>query len=46
MNGNSSTASNAPYIEQAPVLKCKKLTEHATIPTRGSAEAAGYDLYR
>eukprot|EP00486_Rosalina_sp_Unknown_P011067 CAMPEP_0201591854 /NCGR_PEP_ID=MMETSP0190_2-20130828/189900_1 /ASSEMBLY_ACC=CAM_ASM_000263 /TAXON_ID=37353 /ORGANISM="Rosalina sp." /LENGTH=401 /DNA_ID=CAMNT_0048050345 /DNA_START=81 /DNA_END=1286 /DNA_ORIENTATION=+ len=27
-----------------PVLKVKKLTEHATIPTKGSALAAGYDL--
>ncbi|XP_063044450.1 deoxyuridine 5'-triphosphate nucleotidohydrolase, mitochondrial [Engraulis encrasicolus] len=28
-----------------PVLKFAKLTEHATVPTRGSAKAAGYDLY-
>lgn len=26
-------------------LRVKKLTEHATLPTRGSAQAAGYDLY-
>ena len=25
-------------------LLCKKLTEHATLPVRGSAQAAGYDL--
>ncbi|XP_062404844.1 deoxyuridine 5'-triphosphate nucleotidohydrolase, mitochondrial isoform X2 [Sardina pilchardus] len=28
-----------------PVLKFAKLTENATVPTRGSAKAAGYDLY-
>uniref|UniRef100_A0A3B4FR10 Deoxyuridine 5'-triphosphate nucleotidohydrolase n=1 Tax=Pundamilia nyererei TaxID=303518 RepID=A0A3B4FR10_9CICH len=28
-----------------PVLKFAKLSEHATTPTRGSAKAAGYDLY-
>lgn len=28
------------------VLKFAKLSEHATAPTRGSAKAAGYDLYR
>ncbi|MDD6069440.1 MAG: dUTP diphosphatase, partial [Clostridiales bacterium] len=27
------------------VAKIKKLKENAIIPTRGSAEAAGYDLY-
>ncbi|XP_053479822.1 deoxyuridine 5'-triphosphate nucleotidohydrolase, mitochondrial isoform X1 [Ictalurus furcatus] len=27
------------------VLKFAKLSEHATAPTRGSAKAAGYDLY-
>ena len=26
-------------------LQIAKLTENATIPTRGSARAAGYDLY-
>ncbi len=29
-----------------PPLLVKKLSEHATIPTRGSAKAAGYDLSR
>ncbi|XP_033844564.1 deoxyuridine 5'-triphosphate nucleotidohydrolase, mitochondrial [Periophthalmus magnuspinnatus] len=28
-----------------PVLRFAKLSEHATPPTRGSARAAGYDLY-
>uniref|UniRef100_A0A8C9TRY2 Deoxyuridine 5'-triphosphate nucleotidohydrolase n=1 Tax=Scleropages formosus TaxID=113540 RepID=A0A8C9TRY2_SCLFO len=28
-----------------PVLKFAKLSENATVPTRGSARAAGYDLY-
>lgn len=32
--------------EERPVLKFAKLSEHATTPTRGSARAAGYDLYR
>lgn len=32
--------------EQRPVLRFAKLSEHATTPTRGSAKAAGYDLYR
>ncbi|XP_068169644.1 deoxyuridine 5'-triphosphate nucleotidohydrolase, mitochondrial isoform X2 [Antennarius striatus] len=31
--------------EKRPVLKFAKLSEHATTPTRGSAKAAGYDLY-
>jgi dUTP pyrophosphatase len=33
---------------QAPVTKLliKRLSEKAKIPTRGSALAAGYDLYR
>ena len=46
MNGDGSPPSKVPCVELAPVLKCKKLTELATIPTRGSSEAAGYDLYR
>ncbi|XP_044139202.1 deoxyuridine 5'-triphosphate nucleotidohydrolase, mitochondrial [Bufo gargarizans] len=28
-----------------PVLRFAKLSEHASTPTRGSARAAGYDLY-
>ncbi|KAF7212415.1 deoxyuridine 5'-triphosphate nucleotidohydrolase, mitochondrial isoform X1 [Nothobranchius furzeri] len=31
--------------EQRHVLRFAKLSEHATTPTRGSAKAAGYDLY-
>uniref|UniRef100_A0AAY4CIQ4 Deoxyuridine 5'-triphosphate nucleotidohydrolase n=1 Tax=Denticeps clupeoides TaxID=299321 RepID=A0AAY4CIQ4_9TELE len=31
--------------ESKPVLKFAKLSENATVPTRGSAKAAGYDLY-
>uniref|UniRef100_A0A3Q4I173 Deoxyuridine 5'-triphosphate nucleotidohydrolase n=1 Tax=Neolamprologus brichardi TaxID=32507 RepID=A0A3Q4I173_NEOBR len=31
--------------QERPVLKFAKLSEHATTPTRGSAKAAGYDLY-
>lgn len=27
-------------------LRVKKLSDNATVPTRGSAHAAGYDLYR
>lgn len=27
-------------------LLVQKLSEKATVPTRGSAQAAGYDLYR
>lgn len=30
---------------EAPLLKCKKLSDQAVIPTRGSDGAAGYDLY-
>jgi len=29
----------------APVLKVKKLSEHGRLPVRGSAKAAGYDLF-
>lgn len=28
------------------VLKFAKLTENATVPTKGSTKSAGYDLYR
>ncbi|KAL4660722.1 deoxyuridine 5'-triphosphate nucleotidohydrolase, mitochondrial isoform X1 [Arapaima gigas] len=31
--------------ELRPVLKFAKLSENATVPTRGSTKAAGYDLY-
>ena len=33
-------------LPAAPIkLQIAKLSENATIPTRGSARAAGYDLY-
>ena len=33
-------------LYDAPIkLQIAKLSENATIPTRGSARAAGYDLY-
>lgn len=35
-----------PAAEERAVLKFAKLSEHAAAPTRGSAKAAGYDLYR
>ncbi|KAM9860964.1 deoxyuridine 5'-triphosphate nucleotidohydrolase, mitochondrial [Aulostomus maculatus] len=31
--------------DEKPILRFAKLSEHATTPTRGSAQAAGYDLY-
>ncbi|KAI1078322.1 dUTPase-like protein [Whalleya microplaca] len=34
-----------PKIEQSPPLLIKKLSEKARLPTRGSAFAAGYDVY-
>ncbi|KAH8675801.1 dUTPase-like protein [Xylariales sp. PMI_506] len=49
MSSNSnSTATAAPAaapLDQAPPLLIKKLSEKARTPTRGSAFAAGYDLY-
>lgn len=33
-------------IETEPILKVKKLSDRATLPVRGSAGAAGYDLAR
>eukprot|EP00090_Calanus_glacialis_P007743 TRINITY_DN1619_c0_g1_i1.p1 TRINITY_DN1619_c0_g1~~TRINITY_DN1619_c0_g1_i1.p1 ORF type:complete len:173 (-),score=60.10 TRINITY_DN1619_c0_g1_i1:136-609(-) len=32
-------------MKSMDLLQVAKLSEHATIPTRGSASAAGYDLY-
>lgn len=32
--------------DEKHVLRFSKISEHATTPTRGSAKAAGYDLYR
>ena len=33
-------------VASEPQLLVKRLSENATLPTRGSALAAGYDLYR
>lgn len=40
------TRTEAATAEERPVLRFAKLSDHATTPTRGSAKAAGYDLYR
>lgn len=32
-------------VEDQPVLRFRKVSEHAYTPTRGSEFAAGYDLY-
>lgn len=37
---------NAKRMRIEDTLRVKKLSEHATIPSRGSAGAAGYDLSR
>ncbi|KXJ95963.1 deoxyuridine 5'-triphosphate nucleotidohydrolase [Microdochium bolleyi] len=42
---NSSNGTAVPALEQAPPLLIKKLSETAKLPTRGSAFAAGYDIY-
>lgn len=42
-NANSSVP--VPTLEQSPPLLIKKLSSTAKLPTRGSAFAAGYDLY-
>jgi dUTP pyrophosphatase len=41
----SGVAKVVPSIDQAPPLLIKKISEKARLPTRGSAFAAGYDLY-
>ncbi len=33
------------FLRKRPVLKCKRLTEHAILPKRASARAIGADLY-
>ena len=40
-----STITSPKKQKQSDVLQVAKLSENATIPTRGSATAAGYDLY-
>ncbi|EON96937.1 putative deoxyuridine 5 -triphosphate nucleotidohydrolase protein [Phaeoacremonium minimum UCRPA7] len=41
-NGNGVAV---PLLEQSPPLLIKKLSDKARAPTRGSAFAAGYDIY-
>ncbi|RYP76137.1 hypothetical protein DL771_001961 [Monosporascus sp. 5C6A] len=43
-NGTTATVP-VPKLDQSPPLLVKKLSEKARLPTRGSAFAAGYDLY-
>lgn len=43
--GPTTTAETAVTLEQCPPLLIKKLSDKARLPTRGSAFAAGYDLY-
>ncbi|KAI2635940.1 deoxyuridine 5'-triphosphate nucleotidohydrolase [Xylaria nigripes] len=47
MAENTSTNNGVPVpqLEQAPPLLIKKLSDKARLPTRGSAFAAGYDMY-
>jgi dUTP pyrophosphatase len=45
MADSNGTAVPVTKVEQAPALLIKKLSEKARLPTRGSAFAAGYDLY-
>lgn len=42
---NNGTAVPATKMSQAPSLLIKKLSDKARLPTRGSAFAAGYDIY-
>jgi len=42
---NGTRVNMAPSTESQPPLLIKKLSPHATTPTRGSALSAGYDLY-
>ncbi|KAJ8340418.1 hypothetical protein SKAU_G00350510 [Synaphobranchus kaupii] len=44
-NCTSPVKSNVTVPEAKAVLKFAKLTENATVPTKGSAKSAGYDLY-
>ena len=43
---SSADAAPAKAPRLADALRVKKLSEHATLPVRGSAGAAGYDLAR
>ncbi|KAI0103748.1 deoxyuridine 5'-triphosphate nucleotidohydrolase [Nemania sp. FL0031] len=42
---SSATSVPTPLLEQSPPLMVKKLSDKARLPTRGSAFAAGYDMY-
>lgn len=42
---NGSTTEEATIIMSDAQLKVKRLSENAFLPTRGSKQAAGYDLY-
>lgn len=44
-NGTSSAAAAVTTLDQAPPLLIKKLSDKGRLPTRGSAFAAGYDIY-
>lgn len=44
MDSSNGTAKQ-PQEQQPPALLIKKLSDKARLPTRGSAFAAGYDLY-
>jgi hypothetical protein len=41
----ASSAPTVTKVDAAPPLLIKKLSEKAKLPTRGSAFAAGYDIY-
>jgi dUTP pyrophosphatase len=45
MAASNGTTAVTSVSQPAPPLLVKKLTESAKAPTRGSAFAAGYDLY-
>jgi dUTP pyrophosphatase len=44
MDSSNSTAKQQQHLQSPPLL-IKKLSDKARLPTRGSAFAAGYDLY-
>ena len=44
-NGSSAPTVPVTKVDQGPPLLIKKLSDKARLPTRGSAFAAGYDIY-
>ncbi len=44
-SSSSANGTSVTKVDQAPPLLIKKLSDKARLPTRGSAFAAGYDLY-